>query len=94
MIGKWLYMVEGEYGKNAEIILQVGDYYLIRLRANDGCPGMCQLIAIDDLRDREDYHVAIFDTEADMDAWIKFMDIVEETGNKKVVDIKSRSREE
>lgn len=94
MIGKWVYMVDGEYGKSAEIILAVGDYYLIRLRSHDGCPYMCQLITIDDLHDGDDYHVAIFDTEADMDTWIRFIDEVDETGRKKVVDIKSRSRED
>jgi hypothetical protein len=76
LLGHWLHILDGEYCKCGQITMVVGtDHYLVRLRLQgEAMLPISQLMMTDDFCDNDDHHVAIFATEAELDAWLKWID--------------------
>jgi hypothetical protein len=91
LVGCWVSICQGDYGRCGQIVMTVGaDHYLVRIRPPHGLPQHSQLMTNQDLcsdSDR-DYYVAIFDTEADYDAWQTFMDTPDDDGGPRIVPMR------
>jgi hypothetical protein len=76
LLGRWvLHILDGEY-KVGQIALSVGpDHHLVGMRPHNGAPPWSQLMTSDDLcsDQTKGQHINIFDTEAELDAWLEWM---------------------
>jgi hypothetical protein len=91
LIGHWVYILDGEYGKAGQITLSFGtDYLLVRIRPHNDAPPSSELMAADDLCSDQtaDRYISIFDTEAELDAYLKWLDTPDDDGKPRVVSMR------
>jgi hypothetical protein len=94
--GRWVFIGDGEYYNVGQITMSVGpDHYLVRMRPSNGAPPSSQLFRSDDLRSvkSEDYLVNVFDTDAELDAWLEWMNEPQSDGRPRVVSIRNPPKE-
>jgi hypothetical protein len=90
LLGHWIHILDGEYGKCGQITMVVRpEHYLVRMRPYNGAqPPHSQLMTNDDFCSDHDYYVAIFDTEAELDTWLAWMDTPTDDGRPRVVSMR------
>src|SRR4051812_20579137 len=89
--GLWVHILHREYARVGQITMAVGsDHHLLKMRSpkSKGGPPMCELMTRSDLctDDARDHYVNIFNTEAELDAWVEWADTPDD-GRPRVVNL-------
>jgi len=96
LAGRWLHILKGDYSRCGQITMAVGTgHYLVRFRPPDDTPSLCSLLTIEELCDDAgaDYFVAHFETEAELDAWTRWMEEPHDDGRPRVVRMNQETGE-
>ena len=88
LVGKWVQLItdDGEHYRVGEVTRRVGDYHwLVRVRPFGDMPTSSEVISIDMLEGQ-----TVFETEADMDAWLAWAEREDEDRGPRVVSMTPR----
>lgn len=92
---RWVFLSDGDTYNAGQITAAVGtDYYLVRMRPSNGEPPSSQLFSTEDFcsNKSQEQFVCIFETEAELDAWVQWVNEDASHGKLKVVSIRNPNK--